>query len=71
MFLRTWQYTAMGLQTGGVSGRYTINENLTGAVLGSQRPARINFRTALLIVSGWNQLSTRMRYRLVIPNPKN
>lgn len=69
MILRTWQYTSRDLRTGGVSKRHTINENLTGAALGDQEAAYISFRTAMLIVMGWNYLmkGSTMRFYLVIP----
>ncbi len=70
MNLREWKYTAKSQYGRLMSGPYTINENMTGAVLGDQKAARINFRTALLIVWGWNQLGD-MKYRLVVPNPTN
>jgi len=65
--LRTWKYSAANL---GGRSIYVMNENLTGAVLGVQKPARINFRTALLIVEGWNRLNSGIgtKYWLVIPN---
>ena len=65
MRLRTWEYTVTHQH--GRSGRYTINENLTGATLGDQRPCRISFRTAMWIVHGWNQVGGLMKYHLVIP----
>ena len=65
MYLRIWEYTATSI-SGQRSGPYEINENITGARLGHQKPARLTFRTALWIIHGWNQLGD-MKYRLVIP----
>lgn len=65
MHLRSWQYVAV-CSDGTRSQRYTINEDLTGAVLGNQRPYLMNFRTASLIVRGWNK-DESMKYYLVIP----
>lgn len=58
----------MGVSHGCRSGPHLINENLTGAALGDQKPARLTFRTALWVIHGWNQLGNTS-YRLVIPNP--
>ena len=67
--VRPWRYVA--ISKGGEHllriPRY-MNEHLTGGVTGDQKPARINFRMALWIVHGWNQLG-EMRYHLVLPNP--
>jgi len=68
MSLRTWKYTATNAD-GKRLGEELINENLTGAVLGSQKPAYIAFRTALWLIHGWNQLGG-LHYRLVLPNPR-
>ena len=65
--LRTWAYTAVS-SDGTRTGPMLINESFTGAVLGTQRPARMTFRTAMWLVHGWNQIG-HIRYRLVIPNP--
>lgn len=70
MYLRTWKYVGVS-PDGKRSGPHCINEHLTGAVLGEQKPARISFRVALWIVHGWNQLGGEkypMRFHLVIPN---
>lgn len=66
--LRTWQYTTTSLDGTRRDGyRYTLNENMNGAVLGTQKPARITFKVALMLIWSWNQLGG-MKYRLVIPN---
>lgn len=67
--IRTWQYTAVG-PDGHRTGPMLINENLTGAALGTQRPARMCFRTAMWLVHGWNQIGT-IKYHLVIPTTRN
>jgi hypothetical protein len=68
MNVRSWKYTAVS-RDGKRSGPFHINEYLTGAALGYQRPARITLKCALWIVHGWSQLGDT-HYRLVIPNPQ-
>lgn len=67
--LRTWQYTAVS-KDGNRTGPMLINESFTGAVLGTQKPARMTFRTAMWLVHGWNQLGL-IKYRLIIPTTRS
>jgi hypothetical protein len=69
MNLRTWQYVVrFGANHRGHA--YTMNENLTGAVVGDQRPLRTTFKAALAIIAMWNANNTWSKnpYRLLIPN---
>jgi len=68
--LRTWEYVVR--TSPNRSHRYTINANLTGAVVGDQLPLHTTFRAALAIITMWNlcyrpQFVERP-YRLLIPN---
>lgn len=66
MNVRSWKYVAV-TSDGKRSEPYTINTNLTGAVLGDQKPAYITFRMALWVVYGWNRQVPLTSYRLLIP----
>ena len=67
MSVRSWKYVAV--TAGGVRSQpYTINSNLTGAMLGDQKPAYITFRMALWILHGWNLKVPQISFRLLIPS---
>jgi len=67
LYVRSWQYIAVTAD-GKRSQPLTINSDLTGAMLGDQKPAYITFRMALWIIHGWNRQVPNTSYRLLIPS---